>query len=290
VKVLRCIVAACAVGLCHSGLAVAAPCDSLTPFGTPVLEDTADTVVFCESKGRTPFFVADYDRAEVAPQWVAYSLSHAQMVKVATSPIDRDVDGIDFQPEEDIENAAFTSPKHDDYTGIGRRGFDRGHYLPAEAMTWSLDAFHATFNVANIAIQASSFNKGVWARLEAQERGWACDHRKIFSVTGVIFGGPHAASFKKSRNSRLKIFIPTHFWKVVFTEDDGGKAIGVIFKNSVNPGKLENAIRSVREIEHLVGIDFMPEMAGARQDEVEEAEPDTSFWKLDYSPRFKCRN
>ena len=284
-----CIAFVCAIGPFHSGPAEAGQCDSLTPFGTPVLEDTAgtDIVTICESKGRTSFFVVDYDRAEIAPQWVAYSLSHEQMLKVASSSIDRDVDGIDFQAEDDIEDAGFTSPIHDDYNGIGVRGFDRGHYLPAEAMSWSLDAFHSTFNVANIALQASSFNRGVWAKLEAQERGWACDHGKIFAVTGVIFGGPNATFFKSSQHD-LKIFVPTHFWKIVYTKENGGKAIGFIFKNSKRPGKLEDAIHSVREIENLAGIDFMPDMEASEQDEVEEEDPDLSFWKINYSSRFEC--
>jgi endonuclease G len=270
----------------------AGPCDAFTPFGVPVLEsaDESNIIAICESKGSAAFFLTDYDRSEVAPHWVAYSLSHDQMIKVAKSKITRKKDGIDFQPEPQVDTDDFASPTHHDYDGIGKKGFDRGHYLPAEAMKWSLDAYHSTFSVANIALQASKFNQQVWQKLENQERGWACDHDTIFAVTGVIFGGPHAASFKPSGQTDLKIFIPTHYWKIVFTEEDGGKAIGAIFKNSKSPGTLQNAIHSVREIENLAGIDLMPDMPQAKQDEIEEADPDLSFWRLDYPSQFKCKD
>lgn len=275
-----------------SGAFAASPCDTLTPFGVPVLEnaDEDNIIAICEADGMTAFFLTDYDRSEVAPRWVAYSLSHDQMIKVAKSKITRTKDGIDFQPEPQVDTDDFTSPTHHDYDGIGKKGFDRGHYLPAEAMKWSLDAYHSTFSVANIALQASSFNQQVWQKLENQERGWACDHDKIFAVTGVIFGGPHAASFKPSGRTDPKIFIPTHYWKIVYTDEDGGKAIGAIFKNSKSPGTLENAIHSVREIENMAGINLMPDMPQDRQDAVEDAAPDLNFWKLDYPSQFKCKN
>jgi DNA/RNA endonuclease G (NUC1) len=108
-------------------------------------------------------------------------------------------------------------------------------------------------------------------------------------VTGLIFGGPHAASFTRTGGT-IKILVPTHYWKIVYTEEDGGKVIGIIFKNSRTPGELASGVHAVREIENMAGINFMPDMPAARQERVENAEPDLLFRRLDYPLRFKCRN
>jgi endonuclease G len=101
------------------------------------------------------------------------------MIKAARSGITRKRNDIAFRAEPAVNDGTFRSPSDGDYNGIKAKGFDRGHLLPADAMKWSLDAYHSTFNVANIGFQVSSFNQQLWQRVENQERGWACDHGKI---------------------------------------------------------------------------------------------------------------
>jgi len=275
--------------------AVAAPtCGELAPHGLPA--DTGapppNTVTVCEqSPDQTvAFFVTDYDRDAVAPRWVAYALTRAEMLKAAKSTITRKKDGVPFAADPAIETDSFKSPADRDYKYMKIHGvaYDRGHYAPADAMKWSLDAYHATFTVANIAPQVHAFNAGVWARLETQVRGWACDHGPVYVITGVTFGGSGSTVFRPKKRPDLKIKVPVHFWKAVYTPGDGGKAIAFIFPNTTHPGTLENAARSVRQLEALTGLNFNPDLAKSVADQAETAAPDLNFWALKYKARFKC--
>ena len=275
------------------GAAHAAPtCDALAPFGLPAAaQPEPDTATVCEQSAdhATAFFITHYDRSKVAPRWVAYTLTRAEMIAGAQSGITRKKDGRPFAPDPAIEADGFRSPRDADYKGMKLEGvaYDRGHYAPAEAMQWSIDAYRATFVVSNIAPQVHVFNSGVWGRLEDQERGWACDHGTIHVVTGVIFGGATSTRFSPAHRPGLHIFVPTHFWKVIYAPADG-KAVAFVLKNSTHPGTLEAAERSVRQLEALAGLNFNPNLAADAQESAENVEPDQAFWRLDYPGNFKC--
>jgi len=271
----------------------AASCDGFAPYGLPRAKLAEEnTVTICEKSndGSKAFFVTDYDRAEVAPRWVSYKLTRDEMLAGTTSGITRKKDAVPFASDSAIETGDFKSPSNDDYNGIKAKGYDRGHYLPADAMSWDLDAYHSTYTVANIALQADKFNEGLWQKVENQERGWACDHKTIYSVTGVIFAGANATSFSSNKHADLIIFVPTHYWKVVYTPESGGKAVGIIFPNVNNVGPLDaKALKSVSEIEKLTGLDFMPKLAAADRRRIEVTKPDTAFWKITYPMQFTCK-
>jgi endonuclease G len=288
---LRCLSVLAALlvsGAAHS----AATCDALAPFGLPTAaQPEPDAATVCEQAAdRTAaFFVVRYDRAKAAPRWAAYTLTRADMITGAASGITRKKDGRAFAVDPAIEIDGFHSPRDADYKGMKIEGvaYDRGHYAPAEAMKWSREAYRATFIVSNIAPQVHVFNSGVWGRLEDQERGWACDHGTIHVVTGVIFGGPTSTKIRPANRPDLRIFVPTHFWKVIYAPADG-KAVAFIFKNSTRPGALERAMRSARQVEAVAGLNFHPGLAAGAQERIEAADPDEAFWRLDYPGNFEC--
>ena len=270
----------------------AAPsCDDLVPFGLPT-SSTSDVnvVTVCKktTDGSTAYFITHYDRSKVAPHWVAYALTRPEMLASATSGITRKKDAVTFARDPEIESDEFKSPTNATYTGIKAKGYDRGHYAPADAMKWSRGAYRSTFTVSNIALQASAFNEGVWGALEVQERGWACDHDPIYSVTGVNFGSANSSFFRPRSSSSARIAIPTHFWKVVYTPTQGGKAVAFIFVNTKKAGSLEAAAITVGHLKAMTGIDFMPTLAADVKSRTEGAEPDLSFWRLDYPNNFVC--
>jgi endonuclease G len=267
-------------------------CDELAPFGLPVAaQPEPDAATVCEQSPdhSVAYFLTHYDRAKVAPRWVAYTLTRAEMIAGAASGITRKKDGRAFAADPAIEADGFRSPTNRDYVGMKIEGiaYDRGHYAPAEAMQWSLEGYRATFVVSNIAPQVHVFNSGVWGRLEDQERGWACDHGAVHVVTGVIFGGATSTRFNPAHRPDLHIFVPTHFWKVAYAPADG-KAIAFVFKNSTHPGTLAAAMRSVRQLEAVAGLNFHPSLAADAQERAENVEPDQTFWRLDHPGNFKC--
>jgi len=272
-------------------MARASTCGEMAPFGLPVPAD-ADTsaITVCkEAADRSAaFFVTHYDRDKVAPRWVVYALTRTAMLAVGKSKITRDTGSVAFAADPAIEDQQFKSPTDADYLGIKLKGFDRGHYLPADAMKWSLEAYRSTFTVSNIALQSSVFNEGIWAVLENQERGWACDHQAIYAVTGVIFGTAKTSVFHSQKHPSLAIAIPTHFWKVIYTSSGGGKAIAFVFPNSKRPGSLASAVRSVTALEREAEMNFAPDMPAEMRGRIEDAAPDPAFWKLNYPAQFKC--
>src|SRR5262249_28034481 len=148
--------------------------------------------------------------------------------------------------------------------------------------------YKATYSVSNIAMQVGSFNEGIWQTLETQERGWACDHGEVYIVTGVIFGGPHAAVFHPRHHREMAIAIPTHFWKVIYTPDDGGHGVAFIFPNSTDPGSLAHAARTIKQLEQVAELNFLPQLTTADSARVESEALDVSFWKIDHPAHFSC--
>ena len=83
--------------------------------------------------------------------------------------------------------------------------------------------------------------------------------------------------------------IPAAFYKLLFSEAGGGKAMAVVSANP-NPGKPASAplVLSVDDLETLSGLDFFPNMAKERQHRIEAAAPDREFWETRLTATGDC--
>jgi endonuclease G len=101
-----------------------------------------------------------------------------------------------------------------DYTGSG---YDRGHMCPSADRTDTPEDNRATFYMTNILPQAPGNNQGPWVQLENYERELVAGGNELF----VISGGSGSKGEWQSRNTQVKITIPSHTWKAILILPEG---------------------------------------------------------------------
>ena len=129
--------------------------------------------------------------------------------------------------------------------------YQHGHLCPAADNKWSEAAMHQSFFLSNMSPQDGDFNSGRWEDLEDKCRHWANTYGEIFIVTGPIF---YSKDYRTLPGG--KIAIPDAFFKVVMRLNPEPKAIGFILANNSEIQLLNDAAKSVDEVEQITGLDF----------------------------------
>jgi endonuclease G len=195
-----------------------------------------DTII--RHRGYTLSYNSKYKQAN----WVAYLLTKDETVK-------RYQRGEFFAPDPLISGTDFKV----DYL---KSGYDRGHLAPAADMGYSMETMIQSFFYSNMSPQLPRFNRGVWKKLEMQDRNWAVQFDSLYVVTGPIFDsimptiGPH------------RVAVPKAYYKVLLQKRNGNwEGIGFILPNSNSKVDFKNYSISIDKVEEITGLDF--------------------FWKLD---------
>ena len=193
--------------------------------------------VLIEHEGFTLLF----DTKTMCPRWVAWELTAEETRgKVSRS-------GVDFKPDDQVPEQYQVASW--DYNG-GHYG--RGHMCPAGDMKWSQQAMQDCHYMTNICPQTAELNKTWWEHLERACRSWARQDGSVQIVCGPVFSDNPKRFGKKHRMA-----VPKGFYKVVLSLKEGKeKAIGFYYTNDDAPQPMEDAVRSVDDIEQLTGIDF----------------------------------
>lgn len=147
---------------------------------------------------RKTAFTLKYNEKTKQADWVAYELT---LDEVFGSEAKR---SNAFKTDKDITSGTATN---DDYK---YSGFDRGHLAPAADMKFSKTAMEESFLFTNICPQNPTFNRGMWASLEAMVRYWALVNEAILVVSGPIFYSPEFKTIGET-----KVGIPDAFFKVI---------------------------------------------------------------------------
>lgn len=154
-----------------------------------------------------------------------------------------------------------------DYKGSG---YDRGHQAPAGDMVWSQQAKDESFYLSNMAPQVGvGFNRGVWAALETQIRGWVEGGRSPLVVaTGPVYG-------HQKHTIGDGVVVPAQFYKVVF-DPTNNEAIGFVLPNAPvdNRNDYKNRVVAIDAIETLTGLDFLTKLSEAEQEKLESTAAD----------------
>lgn len=205
-------------------------------------------------------YTLSYNEENELPSYVAYELTKDEVL----GPVERNDS---FREDPYVRTGSATL---EDYRGSG---YDRGHMAPAADFKWSEKAMEDTFYMSNMAPQDPSFNRGIWADLEAVVRNMAYDEGTIYVVTGpVLTDGPYKTIGEN------KVSVPKNFYKVVLKYDgDNSKAIGFVLENENSDRDIESFALSVNEVEKITGIDFFPLLEDTIEENVERKE-DTSDW------------
>lgn len=160
----------------------------------------------------------------------------------------------------------------DDYRNSG---FDRGHLCPAADAKKSAEDMSSTFYLSNMIPQTASLNRGQWARLEDQVRGWVSPAGKLLVVTGPAF-----QPGKERREIGDGVDVPTHCWKVVVRPGASyaeTRAIAFILPNTQDVPDFRQATVTVDAVEMATGIDLIADMPDEFEDRI-EARVDAAVW------------
>ena len=207
-------------------------------------------------------YTLSYNEEYEVPSYVAYELTRNEVLGGSERE-----DSFKADPKVRTGSAEL-----DDYRGSG---YDRGHMAPAADFKWSEEAMSDTFYLSNMCPQDPSFNRGIWADLEAVVRTMAYDNGKVYVVTGpVLTDGPY-----KTIGSS-KVAVPKRFYKVVldYTDPDV-KAIGFVLPNENSDKSLQSFAMTVDEVESITGLDFYPALPDD-EEAVIESHMKTSDWNF----------
>ena len=208
-------------------------------------------------------YTLSYNEEYELPSWVAYELTRDEVLGNAAERED------DFRADPLIPTG---SASLDDYRGSG---YDRGHMAAAADFKWSEEAMSDTFYLSNMAPQEPSFNRGIWADLEAVARTAAYDNGSICIVTGpVLTDGPYETIGEN------EVAVPKQFYKVFldYTEPEL-KAIGFVLPNEGSDRSLKSYAMAVDDVERITGLDFYPALPDDAEAEIESAFS-TSDWSF----------
>ena len=119
----------------------------------------------------TPYYTIDYSEKLEQPKhiWYAVVCPHGTASRA----------GMDFYGEKGIKTS-----DNKDYEA---NEWDKGHMVPAASLNCTREMLWATFSYMNCALQQQSLNRGVWKKLEIQEREFSKVNNNVKVYVRVEF-------------------------------------------------------------------------------------------------------
>ena len=204
------------------------------------------------------YYTLSYSEANEQAEWVYYQLTPV-LINGLASRADN------FRPDPLVTTG---SAQLSDYKGSG---YDRGHLCPAADMKANSTAMSETFYLSNMSPQEPSFNRGIWAKLEADVRNWAMIENRIYIVTGGIL------TSNKGKIGIDGVTVPSYYYKVIYDPTEPQKMIALVLPNEGSQQPLQDFVVSVDYVESITGIDFFPELPDTLKDRL-ESRSDASAW------------
>lgn len=156
--------------------------------------------------------------------------------------------------------------------------FDRGHIVASEDRVFNLLSNWETFYTSNISPQFSRFNQrgGLWFNLEIRVREWAANFDTLYVVKGAainqagtiytvngqehVFEGVETLGTIAARNN----VTIARYWFMAMVGRNGDTFTGIAFWMENNPNSRGQPSQThavtIRELEHLTGINFFPNL------------------------------
>ncbi|ACH94650.1 DNA/RNA non-specific endonuclease [Borrelia recurrentis] len=205
-------------------------------------------------------------------EWVAYQLKR-EMVELALILVKEKkiTRSKKFFEDPDIKGIA---PKLSDYL---HSGYDRGHIVSSADMSFSKEAMRETYFLSNISPQKSSFNSGIWSKLEQKVRKWAISKEKIYIISAGIL------TENQGFIGNNKILIPKNFYKIVLSlnnKSNNYEIVAFIIPNKkAKDTDLKNYVVNVNSIEEKTKIDFFAKL-DAKIKKIIKMQKNISSWEL----------
>jgi endonuclease G len=229
-------------------------------------------------------YTVSFNSTTKCPNWVAWKLTKDHTdgpysrKGVPYYEEDGTASGIGVVTNENLKNIYFLDTEIKGPRQEFRDWYDKsyhvnhGHMMPAADNRWSKAAMNQSFYLSNMCPQDIDLNGGDWESIEKACRKWAIKHSEIYIVSGPIFN-----SQKYRTMGEGKVAIPDAFFKVVLRLGKVPGAIGFICPNEGTHHDQDYYIRTVDEIENLIGFDFFSSLP----DEIEtriESSSDLKDW------------
>ncbi len=211
------------------------------------------------------FYEIGFNTKYKLPAWTFYSLTKEHL---ALANLDR--------KGSFVKDPLLNSPqaKSNDYSASG---FDKGHLVPCEDMSFSEQAMQETFYYSNCAPQTTELNRGEWKMLEELSRNWGKEYGEVIIVSGPVF------EINLPKLGEGKIPIPNLFYKIIIRhQDQTYKAISFILPNVSTPiNGLQNYICTIDSVEKITSLDFFSDLPDNLEEQFESV-INTKDWNFDY--------
>ncbi|KAI1195601.1 hypothetical protein F5X97DRAFT_307788 [Nemania serpens] len=216
--------------------------------------------------------ISSFDRRLRNPHWVVEHITPASL-----AARDGDRKHSVFLEDEGVPEKFRAKLK--DYF---RSGYDRGHQVPAADAKWSQSAMDQTFFLTNMAPQVGEgFNRDYWSHFEDFCRRLTQRYPSVRIVTGPLYLPKRDPADNKWYvkyeviGNPPNVAVPTHFYKVIFAEEDGpgssggGKvAIGAfVLPNAPIPNEkpLADFEVPIEAVERASGLEFASKLPPQRR-------------------------
>ena len=210
--------------------------------------------------------VLEYDEQAEQAKWVGHVISPAITVgQVGRTNDFREDPKIATGSAQETDYFMKYLQADSSYTYDGY-GYDRGHLAPSADFRWSPIALSESYFYSNMSPQLPDFNRGIWATLENEIRGYLYRNPEHHLI---VFTGPVLNStLPIQERSPNQLRIPTTYWKVVF-DPLAQRMIGYIIPNAGSAYPVSNFASTVDEVERVSGIDFFADMPNVLEDQLE---------------------
>lgn len=153
-----------------------------------------------------------------------------------------------WEPDPGLPESAQLEPN--DYQGVGKLGYDRGHQAPLA--TFKGGNWQETNYTSNITPQKAELNRGAWLKLENYERSLIREYGEICTITGPYFQVGN--EFQKLTGADESHTVPSGYWKII---KYGNKIEGYLYSQDT-PRNVDFKLGavSIDEIERFTGFDI----------------------------------
>lgn len=201
-------------------------------------------------------YATRYDRRTKNPLWTAERLT--------AEDLEGSVKRGNMRFKQDAAIPQLYQARLSDFKGSG---FDRGHMVAAGDAKRSETAMQETFLLSNISPQVGAgFNRDYWERFER----WCRELTRVYSTVFVITGPCYLPTFREQARRWYveyemigdppNVAVPTHFFKVILTEDKAGErnlSSFVIPNATIDDGvELKAHWVPLQELERATGLSF----------------------------------
>lgn len=199
------------------------------------------------------FYEIGFNTRYHLPAWTFYSLSKEHL---SLANLERKGSFVN-DPELNIPEA-----KSADYSASG---YDKGHMVPCEDMSFSEQSMKKTFYYSNCAPQTTELNRGEWKVLEELVRNWGKEYGEVIVISGPVFEN----NLKTIGEDRIPI--PNLFYKIILRhEEQTYKAISFLLPNiTTTLNKLSHYVCSIDSVEKLTQLDFFNELPDNLEEQFE---------------------